>query len=57
VKPKRAGLLVIFERKPKPLKLSDLLGVLISQEINDVSDAQVLQPLDVVPGSYHAAKG
>ncbi len=30
VEPARAGLLVVFEPKPEPLKLSDLLGVCIS---------------------------
>jgi hypothetical protein len=57
VKPARARFLVICERKPKPLKLSYLLGVFVSQEIDDVSDAQVLKLLHVGPGSYHAAKG
>ena len=57
VKPARAGLLVVCKRKPEPLKLTDLLAVLVSEEINDVSDAQVLKLLDVSPCIYHAAKG
>jgi hypothetical protein len=39
VEPARAGLLVVFERKPEPLELSYLLGVFVSQEVDDVSDA------------------
>jgi hypothetical protein len=41
VKPAGPWLLVICEREPKPRELADLLGVLISQEVNDVRDAQV----------------
>jgi hypothetical protein len=52
VKPARAWLLVVFERKPEPLKLSYLLAVFVSQKVDDVSDAQVLQPLDVRPSGY-----
>jgi hypothetical protein len=57
VKPTRARLLVIFERKPKPLELSDLLGVFVSHEVDDVGNAQALKLFDVGPCSYHAAKG
>jgi hypothetical protein len=39
VEPARAWFLVVFERKPQPLKLSYLLGVFVSLEINDVGDA------------------
>lgn len=57
VKPAGAGLLVISKRKPEPLELSDLLGVFVSQKVNDVGDAQASEPLDIRPRSYHAAKG
>ena len=57
VKPARARLLVICKRKPEPFELSDLLGVLVSQKVNDVGDVQASEPLDVGPRSYHAAKG
>jgi hypothetical protein len=57
VKPARARFLVVFERKPEPLELSYLFAVFVSQEINYVSDAQVLKSFDVSPSSYHAAKG
>jgi hypothetical protein len=57
VEPARAGLLVIFERKPEPFKLPDLLGVFVSHEVDDVGDAQALELLDVRPSSYRTAKG
>jgi hypothetical protein len=57
VKPARAWFLVVFEREPQPLKLSDLLGVLVSLKVYDVGEAQVLQPLHVRPGGYGTAKG
>ena len=57
VKPARAWLLVISEWKPEPLKLSNLLVVCVSHEIDDVGDAQVLELLDVRPSGYCAAKG
>jgi len=57
VKPARARFLVIFERKPKQLKLTDLLAVSISQEVNDVGDSQASELRNVSPSGYHAAKG
>jgi hypothetical protein len=50
VKPTRARSLVIFKRKPEPLKLTNLLVVCVSHEVNDVGDAQALELLDVRPG-------
>ena len=57
VKPPRTRFLVVFEREPQPLKLSDLLGVLVSLKVNDVGDARVFQLLHVMPGGYGTAKG
>jgi hypothetical protein len=45
VKPARTRILVVSERKPEPFELSDLLAVLVSLKVNDMGDAQVLQPL------------
>jgi hypothetical protein len=57
VKPARARFLVVFERKPQPLKLSYLFAVFVSLKVNDVGDAQVSQPFHVRPGGYSTAKG
>ena len=57
IEPARARLLVVFERKPKPLELTNLLVVCVSHEVDDVGDAHVPELLDVSPRSYHAAKG
>jgi hypothetical protein len=57
IKPARAWFLVVFEREPQPLKLSHVFVVLVSLEINDVRDAQTLQPLHVRPSGYRTAKG
>jgi hypothetical protein len=56
-KPARAWFLVVFKRKPQPLKVSYLLGVFVSLKVNDVGDAQVLQPFHVGPCGYSTAKG
>lgn len=57
VEPTRARLLVVLERKPEPLELSDFLAVFISQQINNMRDAQTPKLLDIGPCIYHAAKG
>jgi hypothetical protein len=57
VKPARARLLVIFEWKPKPLKLSDLLGVFVTHEVDDMGYAQTSELLGVRPTRYSTAKG
>ena len=52
VKAARARFLVVFEREPQPLKLSDLLAVFVPLKIYDMGDAQVLQLLHIGPGGY-----
>jgi len=42
IEPARARLLVVLKRKPEPLKLSGLLVVCVSHEVDDVGDAQCL---------------
>jgi len=56
-KPARARLLVVLGLKPEPLELSDFPAVFISQQINDMRDAQTPKLLDIGPCGYHAWGG
>ncbi len=53
-KPARARLLVVLGLKPEPLELSDFPAVFISQQINDMRDAQTPKLLDIGPCGYLA---
>src|SRR5580704_15541891 len=56
VEPPWARLVVVPEWQPKILKLADFLSVLAVPKVDNVSDAQRLELLYMLPGGYGAAK-